>query len=78
MQAGFDVLLRVSNDHAFDEKLPEGAELQCVSTDFSYYWIDRVFFDAQMTENEIKRSLIDHDGYDSRIVVRKQRKESGR
>lgn len=34
--------------------------------------IDTVFFTSDMTAEEVKRSLVNHDGYDPRIVVRKQ------
>ncbi len=34
-------------------------------------WIDRVFYVAGMTAEEVKRSLVDHDGYNPRIMVRK-------
>ena len=34
--------------------------------------IDTVF-DMEKDANEVKRSLVNHDGYDSRIVVRKAR-----
>lgn len=33
--------------------------------------IDTVFFDEDMTAEEVKRSLINHDGYHPKIVVRK-------
>ena len=36
-------------------------------------WIDTVF-DMEKDADEVKRSLINHDGYDWRIVVRKARK----
>lgn len=34
--------------------------------------VDTVFF-VNMDSNEVKRSLIEHDGYDSRIVVKVQK-----
>ena len=36
-------------------------------------WIDTVF-GMEKDADEVKRSLINHDGYDWRIVVRKARK----
>lgn len=35
--------------------------------------IDTVFWVPSADADEVKRSLINHDGYDSGIVVRKQR-----
>ncbi len=37
--------------------------------------IDSVNFsiDAKMTSEEVRQSLINHDGHDARIVVRKER-----
>jgi hypothetical protein len=32
--------------------------------------IDTVFYDCDMTEETVKTSLIEHDGYDSRIAVK--------
>jgi len=37
--------------------------------------IDTVFFVHTMTASEVKKSLIEHDGYDLGIVVYKQRKD---
>lgn len=34
-----------------------------------YWLIDTVFFIETMSEDEVRRSLIDHDGYPSNIVV---------
>lgn len=36
--------------------------------------IDTVFQSGPFTTEEVKRSLVNHDGYDPRIVVKKQRK----
>jgi len=33
--------------------------------------IDTVFFNADMSADDVKRSLIGHDGYDPAIVVRR-------
>ncbi len=33
--------------------------------------IDTVWFDASCDADYVRRALINHDGYDSRIVVRK-------
>lgn len=35
--------------------------------------IDTVFYDADCTADYVKRGLINHDGYDPRIVVRRGR-----
>lgn len=32
-------------------------------------WIDRVFFVPDMTEDEVRRALVNHDGYDAGIRV---------
>lgn len=37
-------------------------------------WVNKVFTITGMTANEVKRSLVDHDGYDPGITVRKERK----
>lgn len=36
--------------------------------------VDTVWFDADMDAEAVRRSLIDHDGYDPRITVSKPRK----
>jgi len=42
------------------------------------YWIDKVFFNercdggASIDTDDVRKSLIDHDGYPSRIVVRRE------
>lgn len=36
-----------------------------------YSWIDTVFFDSKMDKKDVLKSLINHDGYDSEIAVRK-------
>jgi len=38
--------------------------------------IDTIFYgdDSTETADDVRRSLINHDGYDSRITVRKERK----
>ena len=33
--------------------------------------IDTVFYDADCDADYVRRGLIDHDGYDSRIIVRR-------
>jgi hypothetical protein len=33
--------------------------------------IDTVFFTRDMSADDVKRSLIGHDGYDSRITIRR-------
>ena len=35
------------------------------------YWIDRVWFIDQYTAEEVRRSLINHDGYNPEITVKK-------
>lgn len=35
--------------------------------------IDTIFYDADMTEDDVKRSLINHDGYNSNIKVVKSK-----
>ena len=32
-------------------------------------WIDKVFFTSNVSKDEVKSSLVNHDGYDSNIVV---------
>jgi hypothetical protein len=51
-----------------------------MSTGFNVYlgrkWIDKVFYsDPRYTAAEVKRSLVEHDGYDPRIKVTKERKK---
>jgi hypothetical protein len=36
--------------------------------------IDTVFYDSDMSAADVKRSLVNHDGYDSRIKVVKAKK----
>lgn len=38
--------------------------------------IDTMFYSGKVDAEEVRRSLINHDGYDARIVVRKDRKLS--
>jgi len=35
-------------------------------------WIDKVFFNKSMDAKEVKDSLVNHDGYSSGIVVKKE------
>ncbi len=35
-------------------------------------WIDRVFYDEDMSAEEVRRSLVNHDGYSPDITVRKE------
>ena len=37
-------------------------------------WIDAVFFTSEQDAEEVRRSLVDHDGYDARIEVVRQAK----
>jgi hypothetical protein len=37
--------------------------------------IDSVFYDSDFTADEVRSSLINHDGYDNRIVVKKAKKD---
>lgn len=39
-------------------------------------YVDTVFFGDDMSDAEVKRSLVDHDGYDSRIVIRSDAEET--
>lgn len=41
---------------------------------FSYKgkWIDKVFFTSNVSKDEVKSSLVNHDGYDSNIIVVKE------
>lgn len=38
-------------------------------------WIDTIYYNASanVTCDEVRQSLINHDGYDSRIVVRRSK-----
>jgi hypothetical protein len=36
--------------------------------------IEEVFYNSSMDEDDVKRSLIDHDGFDSNIKVIKEEK----
>lgn len=40
--------------------------------------IDKVFYSPDMTADEVRRSLINHDGYDSGIKVTKERRPAAR
>lgn len=44
-------------------------------TEFKVYlrgkYIDSVFYTGKVTSKDVKESLINHDGYDSKINVRK-------
>jgi hypothetical protein len=35
--------------------------------------IETVFYDQDVTTAEVKKSLVNHDGYDPRIVVRERK-----
>lgn len=37
--------------------------------DYRYNMIDEVFFEEDMTMHDVKRSLVDHDGYNSTIKL---------
>ena len=39
------------------------------------HMIDMVFYDKGITAEEVKKSLIDHDGFDPRINVRKSKQD---
>jgi hypothetical protein len=42
----------------------------------NHKWINKIPYDeSYKTAEEIKRSLVTHDGFDSNIVVRKERKK---
>ncbi len=35
-------------------------------------WMDTVFYDSDISAEEVKKSLIEHDGYNPGIVVRRR------
>ena len=39
-----------------------------------FKWIDKVFFNEAVTAEQVRTSLINHDGYDSRIIVKAENK----
>lgn len=39
-------------------------------------WIDRVYMVPSMTADEVKRALVEHDGYDADISVAYHSKQS--
>jgi hypothetical protein len=51
------------------------------STVFKVYmnkeWVDTVFYSSSMTAEEVRRSLINHDGYSESIRVVKGRVQYG-
>lgn len=49
------------------------AHLISVNGSHDCYHVDTVFFDSDCDHQYVKRSLVDHDGYPSNIVVRKAR-----
>lgn len=49
---------------------PEGGETVCD------HLIDTVWFDASMDADEVKRSLVSHDGYPADITVERANKEA--
>lgn len=36
--------------------------------------IDKVFYTSKQDKEDVKRSLVDHDGYDSNITIHLERK----
>ena len=56
---------------AWDVYLPTSGKTDLISEGVGYRWIDTVFFDSDITWSEVRSSLVNHDGYDSRIIVRK-------
>ena len=53
-------------------QLVKGKMMKTIAWDVWLYGrvIDTVFYDCDMTEETVKTSLVNHDGYDSRICVR--------
>ena len=51
---------------------PIGATMKGYNVYLLGKWINKVFFTGY-TADEVRVSLINHDGYDSRIVVREER-----
>lgn len=43
----------------------------------NYDQIDTVFYNTKENTEDVKRTLVNHDGYDPNIVVRLERKEKG-
>ena len=39
-----------------------------------FKWIDKVFFNEAVTAEQVRTSLINLDGYDSRIIVKAENK----
>lgn len=75
----WDVLLKIPaaksyGTSAVTVNLPVGnveGYLHRRTTDFDFFLVDTVFFDADMDRKQVRKSLIDHDGYPSNIVVDK-------
>jgi len=79
----WDVLLKVKNEsrggisHSHQDsvvrvRLPfttVNARLIRNSMGYDFYYVDTVFFDADMDRRQVRKSLIEHDGYPSNIVV---------
>ena len=77
MQA-WDVLLKVppeyDTDSVFTVQLPHAkieAHLMKSGVDHDYFLIDTVFYNEGIDRQEVRLSLINHDGYPSNIVVEK-------
>ena len=66
--------IREDSDRAFTVRRPNGAKMQppFASKPFRE---DTVFYAASdnITAEEVKRSLVDHDGYPTDIIVREER-----
>ena len=78
----WDVLLKVKNesydkmDSVIKVRLPfttVNARLIQHSMGYDFYLVDTVFFDADIDRRQVRKSLIDHDGYPSNIVVDRAR-----
>jgi hypothetical protein len=44
-----------------------------LTTDGVGIWVDTVFFDSKMTADEVRKSLINHDGLPENIFVRREK-----
>lgn len=76
-QNAWDVLLKIPEkgdkpDSVITVVLPHTtvtAHLVKSSMDYDFYLLDTVFYDVDCDREYVRRSLIDHDGYPSNIVV---------
>lgn len=74
--------VKVLSDGTLQARLPRSAALKMnpAHTAWKVYLngkhIDTVFYTTSETAESVKRSLVNHDGYDYRIVVKKEGKEN--